>query len=79
MSGKLPMYADLFELSEDERIDTIGHMVTEHGKTIGFVVETTAKADRYIKKLKKKYPTVTVLDQGPGPVKNTILVRVGPQ
>lgn len=69
-------YADLGDLPEDDRITIIGQ-TAEAGNITGFVVETNAKADRYIKKLKARY-SVNILDRGPGPVKGTILVRVGP-
>ncbi len=55
MKKKIP-YIDLHKLSEDERIEMIGHRVIEHNQTIGFIVEDDKKADRYIRKLEKRFP-----------------------
>lgn len=69
-------YADLADLPEDKRITVIAG-VAAAGQIVGFVVEDEPKADRYIEKL-AAYP-VRVIDRGPGPVKSTVLVRVGPK
>lgn len=69
-------YADLYNLPEDERIKSIA-ATAACGHIVGFVVEDHEKADRYVEKL-KAYP-VRIIDRHPGPVKNTILVRVGPK
>lgn len=69
-------YADLYELPEDRRIEVIAQ-VAAAGNVVGFVVEDDAKADRYVTKL-KAYP-VRIIDRKSGPVKNTILVRIGPK
>jgi hypothetical protein len=62
MSNKrrMPPFADLHKLPEDERIDLIGHYTMHETKTIGFVVEDDEKADRYIAKLKAKFPGIVV-------------------
>lgn len=50
-----------------------------HRKTVGFVVDADpGKADRYIAKLKEKFPGIVVLGKFAGPVKNTVSVKVGP-
>jgi hypothetical protein len=72
----LRAYADLGDLPEDERIKVIAATAAA-GEIVGFVVDDNPKADRYIKKL-GAYP-VRVIDRMAGPVKNTILVRVGPK
>jgi hypothetical protein len=69
-------YADLADLPEDDRIHIIGK-TAEAGNLTGFVVEDDEKADRYIEKL-KRWHRVNILDRGPGPIRGTILVRVGP-
>lgn len=46
---------------------------------IGFVVDDDVKADRYITKLLKASSQVRIIDRGPGPVKGTVLIRVGPK
>lgn len=69
-------YADLYELPEDQRIRVIAEAASL-GNVVGFVVEDDAKADRYITKL-QEYP-VRIIDRKAGPVKNTIIVRVGPK
>lgn len=75
----VPVYQDLFDLSEDQRIDLIGHMVVDHKQTNAFVVEDDAKADRYIKKLVAKFPGVEVVGRGKGPIAGTVYVKVGPR
>lgn len=70
-------YADLYELPEDERIRVIAETVAA-GQVVGFVVDDDGKkADRYIAKL-ARYP-VRIIDQQPGPVPKTVIVRVGPK
>ncbi len=69
-------FADLADLPEDERIAIIGQ-VASGGALVGFVVDDDDKADRYIKKLSERFK-VRIVDRGVGPVKNTVLVRVGP-
>lgn len=68
-------YTDLADLQEDDRIETIGRTASQ-GALVGFIVEDDAKADRYIAKLHKRYPTVSVVDRGAGPTAFTVLVRV---
>ena len=75
MSHK-PFYADLADLPEDERIAIIGKSA-ESGKRVAFIVEDTAKADRYIRQLLLDF-NVRVLERGSGPVKDTVYVKVGP-
>lgn len=69
-------YADLADLPEDARIEMIGEMAAR-GLLVGFVVEDDEKADRYVGKLVDRFK-VRIVDRMPGPVKNTVLVRVGP-
>ena len=69
-------FADLGDLSEDDRIDAIARTAA-CGHIVGFVVEDDAKADRYCEKLRRY--NVRVIDRSAGPVKDTILVRVGPK
>jgi hypothetical protein len=69
-------FADLADLPEDERIAAIASTAA-CGHIVGFVVEDNAKADRYVKKL-GAYP-VRIIDRRAGPVRNTVMVRVGPR
>lgn len=71
-------YADLSPLSEGKRIETIGDAAMRLRKTVGFVVDTDAIADRYIAKLKEKFPGIVILAKLNGPVKNVVTVKVGP-
>ena len=65
-------------LPEDKRIDLIGHRVVDHKEQVGFVVEDDAKADRYISKLKAKFPSIVVKERLRGPVKGTVSVILVP-
>ncbi len=70
-------YVDLNTLEEDRRIDMIGHRVMVHNESVAFVVEKEAgKADRYIAKLKEKFPRLSVIARGDGPIPNTEYVKV---
>jgi hypothetical protein len=79
MNQKRPVYADLGDIQEDDRIELIGRAVTDNRATVAFIVEAgSGKAERYIQKLTAKFPSVRVLGQFAGPVPNTTTVRVGP-
>ena len=76
-------YADLGDFKENDRIDMIGNAVMKQPASssdkpviIAFITDNNEKADRYIKKLQKKFPGIRVIDRFDGPVPNT--VRVGP-
>jgi len=73
-------FVDLHALSEDERIQMIGHTVVAHGKTVGVMVDDLpGKVERYLKKLRERFPTVVVLSQTKGPVDGVVTIKVGPQ
>lgn len=75
----MTVYADAFALPEDDRIELIGETAAA-GALVGVIVEDDAKADRYVKKLTERFiGRVRIVDRMKGPVKNTILIRVGPQ
>lgn len=74
--NKIPPFADLYKLKEDDRIIVIGHYVMEKRMTVGIVVETSVKADTYITKLKEKHPSIVVKEKAP--FKGLWLVRLAP-
>lgn len=76
MSTRKPVYADIADLPEDERISIIGYHA-QNGEHVAFIVEDNEKADRYIRKLLLDF-NVRVEERGDGPVKNTVYVKVGP-
>ncbi len=69
-------YADLADLPEDERIEIIARTAAA-GEIVGFVVDDDPKAERYIRKLRRF--DVRVIDKKAGPVRGTVMVRVGPK
>lgn len=80
----MTQFGDLYNINENERIDLIGRTVMAGPKTSGdkprmvaFVVDNHKKADRYIRKLEKKFPGIRIIDRFDGPVHNTVTVRVG--
>jgi hypothetical protein len=80
----MTLYADMGDFDEDTRIEMIGKAVMSGPKSsadkpmmTAFIVEDNVKADRYIKKLQKKFPDIRVIDRFAGPVPETITVRVG--
>lgn len=70
----MPVYADLADLPEDDRIERIGR-AAERGQRVAFIVEDDLKANRYIKKLIERF-NVEVDKRFDGPVKNTISIIV---
>lgn len=70
-------FADLADLSEDERIAVIAHQVREHGLTAAVCVDDVpGKPERYAKKLTAA--GCRVIDQTPGPTPGVITLKVGP-
>lgn len=81
MADKRPeAFVDLHRLTEDQRIEHIAHTVVEHGKTVGVCVDDVpGKADRYVRKMKERHPTVALLDRFNGPVAGVVTLKFGPQ
>lgn len=78
--AKKPMYVDLYSLEEDDRINQIGRVVVEQGKTAAFITDDDpGKVERYISKLTERFPGLEVIGKFPGLVPNTVLVKVGPK
>lgn len=79
----MSIFVDAAELEEDKRIDLIGKTIMEGVPkdnkpfTSGVVVEDHAKADRYIDKLKVKFPMIRIVKKFDGPVKNTVSIILG--
>lgn len=78
MNKPIP-FKDLGDKSEDDRITEIGNKVTKEWLIVGFVTDAEeGKAACYIRKLQEQFPGIQLLHQGPGPVAETVFVRVGP-
>lgn len=77
----MPPFMDVASFPEDKRIELIGHRVVDHRETVGFMVDVEdgshAKGDRYIEKLRKKFPAITVMYRGDGPVEGVETIKVG--
>ncbi len=72
-------YADLHNLDEDGRIEVIGKMAMEKRQIVAFFTDADpGKADRYIAKLKAKFPGIRIVDFFAGPVANVVTIKVGP-
>lgn len=70
-------YADLADLPEDERI-SLAAETAMRGSVVGVVTDDEpGKPERYIRKLEAR--GVRVIDRGPGPVRHTVLIRIGPK
>ncbi len=78
MSPKLA--ADLHRLPEDERIRLIGEAAAS-GQIVGVMLEKDEpeKIERYVRKINKRFPTVTLLDRKDGPVSSVVTLRFGPK
>jgi hypothetical protein len=69
-------FIDMGDNKEDERIDAIGKAAML-GNIVAFVTDDEpGKPERYIKKLKERFPSVQVIDQFKGPVAGTVSVKV---
>ena len=78
MPHKTP-YADLGDLDEDSRIGIIGDTVMRLKQTVGFVTDVEpGKADRYIQKLKERFPGIVIISRFAGPTAHAVTVKVGP-
>lgn len=74
-----PVYADIADFEEDKRINIIGRTVMEGRKTAAFVTDADpGKADRYVRKLKERFPGIVILGRFDGPVAGSVTVKVGP-
>jgi hypothetical protein len=69
-------FADLGDLPEADRVKLVVE-ACRAGNICGVVVETQAKADRYAE-LFKAYG-VRIIDTKPGPIKDSVMLRVGPK
>jgi hypothetical protein len=70
---------DLFNLSEDQRINVIGNYVmtlTPDKEVVIAVDDLPGKRERYIIKLYEKFDGVEVFAQGNGPVKGSVYFKV---
>lgn len=77
---KIPPFADLQKLPEDERIKLIGHMVTVHKKTVGIVLEHERdKIQRYVGKLEAAHPGELEFINEQGLTANTVLLKIKPK
>lgn len=72
-------FRDMADEPEDERIRQIGEKTMGEKLIVGFITDDEkGKAERYISKLKARFPGIRVIHQGPGPVAETVLVKVAP-
>lgn len=84
MINKIPPFSDIAHLKENDRIDLIGKTIIEapndgdEPPVIAFIVENEEKADRYIRKLEKKFPGIRVIKRIKNcPTPGLISVKVG--
>lgn len=72
---------DLYNVEEDDRIKLIAHHVIDHKQVVGIMVDVEdgshVKGDRYIEKIKKLYPQISVMFRGDGPVANVETIQLG--
>lgn len=76
-------FKDIADDPEDDRIQQIGEAVMRDRGTVGFITDVEgpdcfAKADRYVTKLKARFPGIRVISKAVGPVEGTVFVKVGP-
>ncbi len=77
---KIP-YADLagMQMGEDDRIRVIGTKVTKERVIVSVLVDDEpGKMERYIKKLKDRFPGIRIGAKGKGPTKGAQWFKVAP-
>lgn len=72
----MPKYYDLGDEEEDARIEKIGNAAKGGGKIAFVTDDDPGKAERYIAKLKERFPGIVVLERHPGPVPKCVTVIV---
>lgn len=75
----MPQYADLYKVSEDERIRMIGEQARH--KLVGVLLEKNdpKKIERYIRKVTERFGDVRHLDTTAGPTDLIVVVRFCPK
>jgi hypothetical protein len=72
---KKPIY-DMHRIEEDERIQTIGKVVTRSGKTAAVLVDDIpGKPERYTKKLLDAFPNLQI-EQFKGPMPGIVTLKI---
>jgi len=72
-------YADLNDLSEDERIDVIGRHARTQIVGAGVESDDLAKQARYIEKVTTRFPDVRHIATRPGPHPSITMLQFGPK
>lgn len=82
-SKRMPPYADLVALPEEQRIELMGR-VAEQGKAVGFFVDLEPgelspgrKGDRYLEQLRAKF-RIRVISRMNAPVPGAEFISIGP-
>lgn len=81
VGDKIVPFADIADFDEDHRIKIIGELVMklEPGRASAFITDDEpGKAERYIRKLKERFPGVQILQALKDPTSGTVLVKIGP-
>ena len=72
----MPVFKDIADLHEDERITSIGNLAMT-GIKVAFCTDADpGKADRYIEKLLAQFPQLVVFDRFNGPTPGAVTVKV---
>lgn len=71
-----PDFLDLHRLDEDRRIKMIGDAVMRTLKCAFVIDDDNEKIDRYLAKLKKRFPAVVVDKRIKGPVKGAVTITL---
>lgn len=68
-------FQDLFQLAEDDRITQIGNAAMANNRVAFFTdVHPVDKVERYIAKIRKRFPRLRVESQTHGPTQGVITV-----
>ena len=71
-------FVNLNLLSEEDRINTMGKLVTQRQRPSAFIVKDEENADRYIKQFSERFPDLKCVKLGRGEESGQYFVLVKP-
>jgi hypothetical protein len=72
-----PQYKDLADMPEDTRIGVIGKYTMNTDKEVAFAVDNLpGKADRYMRKLLKRFPELEEVERFPWPNDKVTMIKI---
>jgi hypothetical protein len=78
-NGARASFIDLSDVQEDQRIQTIGERAAA-GNVVGCMLERDdhAKVERYVEKIRKRFPSVRLIEKTPNKGGKLMVLKFGP-